>query len=124
MKVICKQSPRNLSGKESQTSTQDEKIIVCAYCNHHITEPSKQIIINQSFRHIFANPHGFVFEIGCFSDATGCRPDSIASYEFSWFAGYSWQTGVCNYCSSHLGWVFSSDLKRFYGLILENLIFP
>jgi hypothetical protein len=124
MEVICKQSPHRVPGEETKTLPREEEIIVCANCNHHITDPSKQIMVNGSFRHIFANPHGYVFEIGCFSDAGGCRPGSVSSYEFSWFVGFSWQICSCNYCSNHLGWMFSSESKKFYGLILEKLIFP
>ncbi|MBU1342634.1 MAG: hypothetical protein KKE44_22745 [Proteobacteria bacterium] len=124
MEVICKQSPHRLSYEETKTISQEEKIIVCSYCNNPITDPSKQLIVNNSFRHIFANPHGYVFEIGCFSEAGGCTKASDSSSEFSWFAGFSWQIGICNACSTHLGWVFASDAKRFYGLILEKLIFP
>lgn len=124
MDVICRQLSENLPAEETGSLTQEDEIIVCAACNHHITDLSRQIIVNNSFHHIFANPHGHVFEIGCFSDARGCRSSSMSSYEFSWFPGYSWQISVCNYCSTHLGWVFSSDSRRFYGLILEKLIFP
>ncbi|CCK80502.1 uncharacterized protein TOL2_C23410 [Desulfobacula toluolica Tol2] len=124
MEVICKQSPHRVSGEESKILSQKEEIIVCAYCNHYITDPLKQIIVNGSFSHVFANPHGYVFEIGCFSHAGGCRPSSMSSDEFSWFTGFSWQICSCNYCSNHLGWMFSSKLKIFYGLILERLIFP
>jgi len=124
MELICKKSSQNFTLEETMTSTQEENIIVCAYCNNYITRPSKQIIVNQSFSHIFANPHGNVFEIGCFSQALGCRSSSISSFEFSWFPGFSWQTCICSLCLNHLGWIFSSDSERFYGLILENLIFP
>ncbi len=133
MDVICKQEPgksipgeitREQTSDQAENSTQDEKIIVCASCNYHITDPSKQIVVDQSFNHIFANPHGHVFEIGCFSQARGCVSSSISSNEFSWFVGFSWQIVICRYCSNHLGWVFSSDTNRFFGLILDKLIFP
>jgi len=77
-----------------------------------------------AFRHTFANPHGYLFEIGCFGDAWGCAPASPPSSEFSWFKGYLWKIGVCRGCSTHLGWVFLSDVHRFFGLILDKLIFP
>ena len=124
MNVVCKQSVDLSTESKTDTLSKEDEIIVCAFCNNHITDPSSQIIVNNSFHHIFANPHGYVFEIGCFSDAKGCRPGSMTSYEFSWFAGYSWKIGVCSHCSTHLGWIFSSELSKFYGLILEKLIFP
>ncbi len=124
MKVLCKQAPLTKPSEEVRTSAEDEKIIVCGYCNYHITDPSKKIAVNDSFQHVFANPHGYIFEIGCFSEAKGCRTASTASNEFSWFIGYSWQIGICCSCGGHLGWAFTSDYKQFYGLILEKLIFP
>ena len=124
MDVICKHTPDESVEEKTKTLSKDEEIIVCGFCNHHITDPTKQITVNDSFRHVFANPHGIVFEIGCFSGARGCKPVSISSNEFSWFVGFSWQICVCSYCSAHLGWVFKSDSSKFYGLILEKLIFP
>lgn len=124
MDVVCKEYSDLLTEKKVEAMSKEEGIIVCAFCNHHITEPSKQITVNNSFHHVFANPHGLIFEIGCFSDAKGCVASSISSCEFSWFFGFSWKIGDCNECSTHLGWIFSSESDRFYGLILEKLIFP
>lgn len=124
MNVLCKQSIELCTDNKIDTISSEEEIITCVFCNHHITDPSKQISVNNSFHHVFANPHGCVFEIGCFSKAKGCISGSIASSEFSWFFGFSWQIGVCDQCSNHLGWIFSSESNRFYGLILEKLQFP
>lgn len=130
MIVVCKESVDLSTDKKTETLSKEEEIIICASCNHQVTTPSMQIIVNNSFLHIFVNPYGQVFEIGCFSDAKGCRASSMTSTEFSWFVGYSWKTGVCNNCLTHLGWIFSSgsnNLKNphiFFGLILEKLIFP
>jgi hypothetical protein len=124
MKLFYKQSIDLLTKEKADTMIKEDEIIICAFCNNHITDPSCQIIVNDSFYHTFANPHGCVFEIGCFSDAKGCMASSMASMEFSWFLGFSWKIGVCNNCSTHLGWIFSSKSDRFYGLIFEKLIFP
>jgi hypothetical protein len=124
MKLFYKQSIDLLTKEKVDTTTKEDEIIICASCNNHITDLACQIIVNKSFYHTFANPHGCVFEIGCFSDAIGCMASSIASMEFSWFFGFSWKIGVCNNCSTHLGWIFLSKSDRFYGLILEKLIFP
>lgn len=124
MDMVCRQNSDVLIQNADDIRSEPEKAITCALCNHHITDPSRQIMVNNSFHHVFANPHGLVFEIGCFKDAKGCVAASIASTEFSWFMGFSWQVGACNRCSSHLGWIFSSESNRFYGLILEKLIFP
>ena len=124
MEIICKESPEISTREDTKSITQDEEIIVCAQCNHHVTEPAKQIVVDHAFCHVFANPYGHVFEIGCFSHARGCRPGSIPSVEFSWFSGFAWEIGICRYCSTHLGWVFSSGTQTFYGLILDRLVFP
>jgi len=130
MTVVCKQSVDQSTEEKTDTLSKEDEIIICASCFNHITDPGRQIIVNNSFHHTFANPHGYVFEIGCFSTARGCRPGSISSNEFSWFVGYSWKIGVCHYCSTHLGWIFSPDTNglkgtsNFFGLILEKLIFP
>jgi len=71
----------------------------------------------------FANPHGIVFEIGCFTAVKGCGYVGPPSDEFSWFAGYDWRVAVCFMCLTHLGWFFSSAGKEsFHGLILDRLI--
>ena len=124
MALSCKIKTAELPDAQAQTLEEDEKIIVCASCNCFVTDPSKQILVNESFYHVFANPHGHVFEIGCFSQAVGCRACSMPSEAFSWFSGFSWQVGACSHCTSHLGWLFISDRKIFYGLILDRLIFP
>ena len=124
MNIICKQSVDASTENRTRQISQEEEIIICALCNNHVTDPSRQIIVNNSFHHTFANPYGHVFEIGCFKDAEGCNPASISSTEFPWFTGYSWKIGACSYCSTHLGWIFSSESDQFFGLIIEKLIFP
>lgn len=124
MVIVCKKASQTETKVEIKTLKHDQEIITCAFCNHHITDPSDQIQVNQSFRHTFANPHGYIFEIGCFSNAPGCVSMSIPSNDFSWFAGYSWEIAECRQCSNHLGWFFSSGTDGFWGLILENIIFP
>lgn len=124
MKLLCKEGVTTSEKSEPKTKALEEKVIICASCSNHITDPQSKIQMNGSFTHVFANPHGYVFEIGCFSQAPGCGSGSDSSKEFSWFQGFSWQIGLCLSCSSHLGWIFSSQAKKFYGLILDKLIFP
>jgi len=124
MNVICKQFVEVSTENRIQPLSKEDDIITCALCNNHITDSSLQIIVNDSFHHTFANPHGHVFEIGCFKDAKGCIASSISSSEFPWFISYSWKIGGCSNCSTHLGWIFSSESDQFFGLILEKLIFP
>lgn len=123
-KIICKEATNKDPKSSTEKSISEDEIISCALCNSFITRPSNKIIVDQTFSHVFANPHGIVFEIGCFDSAPGCIAGSASSTEFSWFPGYSWKIGACQFCSSHLGWIFSSKEDRFFGLILDKLIFP
>ena len=124
MLIINKTENDLVTETKSETETQEKEVIVCAACLNLITDPEKKIQVNDAFSHVFANPYGHVFEIGCFSQAKGCQAGSVPSDEFTWFKGYEWQIGVCRSCLGHLGWIFSDQSDRFYGLILEKLIFP
>jgi hypothetical protein len=104
---------------------QEEPGILCRACLHPITRVSERIAVQGSHRHTFANPHGLVFEIGCFRQASGCAAAGAATDEFTWFAGYSWRVCVCSACLVHLGWRFSSRSGDvFHGLIVDRLIEP
>ncbi len=100
-----------------------EEYIRCLQCNNVITSPSERIQVQGSHQHTFANPHGIVFEIGCFKSVKGCGHVGPPSSEFSWFKGFSWRVAVCIVCLTHLGWLFvSPDGDSFHGLILDRLI--
>ena len=100
---------------------QSERSLVCAHCRNVVTVPSARVEVNGEHRHTFANPHGFVFHIACFSEAPGVRPIGVASEEFPWFAGYAWQVDLCAQCGMHLGWHFESRDHSFHGLIIDRL---
>ncbi len=117
--------------QQHDTLSEEDQVIVCRACNNIITRPFYKIPVSSSFSHIFANPHGHVFEIGCFSRAEGCMEASGLSSEFTWFAGYSWKIEICRQCKSHIGWIFICDCEnasgmpvQFHGLILDKLVFP
>ena len=127
--------PADRPGAEGDTTTfekeaedpspEEEEYILCRQCHQAISRPADRIMMQGSHRHTFANPHGIVFEIGCFRSVTGCGYAGAASDDFSWFAGYSWRVCLCALCLTHLGWMFSrmgSDV--FHGLILDRLIEP
>ena len=130
MEIICKQKSDIKADKSVQESSKHKEVIICRLCSNAVTTPFHKIMVNSNFTHAFANPHGLIFEIGCFSSAEGCGPASESSSEFTWFPGYSWKIGACTQCSAHLGWIFFSDrnipdqIMRFNGLILNQLIFP
>ena len=104
---------------------EEEEYILCRQCRQALTRPADRIGVQGSHRHTFANPHGIVFDIGCFENVKGCGYAGAASDEFTWFAGYSWRVCYCAMCLTHLGWVFSAKGGHmFHGLILDKLIEP
>ena len=109
----------------AEPSPEEEAYIVCRQCRQAITRPNERISIRGSHQHTFANPHGIVFEIGCFKDVIGCGYAGAATDEFSWFAGYRWRICFCSMCLTHLGWIFSSNAGDiFHALILDRIIQP
>ena len=104
-----------------QNSEKDEKKIRCKICGHRMTSDEKKIDVNGRHQHVFSNPIGMIYEIGCFSEANGCVNYGTSSLEHTWFAGYSWRYALCSNCHTHLGWFYQSADDSFYGLILENL---
>ena len=109
----------------AESDTEPSPDIRCRQCGLAVTRIDWRIARGGGFRHTFANPHGIVFDIGCFGRADGCAPIGEASDEFSWFPGYRWRIGVCRSCQIHLGWRFSSaGSDLFFGLIIDRLVFP
>jgi hypothetical protein len=118
-------APEAGSDAGEQLSTREEPLILCRDCLHPITRPSDRISIQGRHAHTFANPHGIVFEIGCFRRAPGCGAIGPASSDFTWFAGHRWRVCICAACLTHLGWMFLPAVgDAFYGLILERLREP
>ncbi|MBL7179988.1 MAG: cereblon family protein [Pseudomonadota bacterium] len=109
---------------EAEEKTSDEEeYLLCRQCLHVITSSAERIAVQGSHRHTFANPHGIVFEIGCFRSVPGCGYAGPAADEFTWFAGFSWRVAVCIRCLTHLGWLFASaGYDSFHGLILDRLV--
>lgn len=132
--LICKKVAEDICvSSDPKTEEKDDPVIVCRNCSGLVTRPEHRIEINGGFIHTFANPHGQVFEIGCFSSAQGCVKASESTDEFSWFKGYVWAIGLCRNCHIQIGWVFlptgakGSPMENqsvFYGLILDKLVFP
>lgn len=117
---------RRVPGQKARQdlSTNEYGFLLCRQCRLVITHRSEKLMIEGQHVHTFANPHGIVFEIGCFKSAAGGEPIGPATGEFSWFAGFQWQIAVCRSCLIHLGWMFSrSDANdAFFGLIIDRLI--
>ena len=93
----------------------------CAGCGCAVTDDAQRIEVSGAHRHIFVNPEGHVFEIGCFDRADGVRPIGPACEFFSWFPGYAWRVVICTACNVHLGWSYGEP-AAFFGLILTRLV--
>jgi len=106
--------------QESEDSD-EANFLLCNKCKHPITKEENRIQINEKHQHVFANPHGHVFQIGCFSCAPGCFEFGEKTSYFTWFPGYAWQAALCSNCGDLLGWVFQSKEFQFFGLILDKI---
>ncbi len=114
-----------LPGRETDLDDPDKgEQILCRQCFQPITGPGDRLEINGAHQHVFANPSGAVYEIGCFRTAPGCGYSGFPTEEFSWFKGYSWRIAICGMCLTHMGWLFISSGSSFNGLILNKLLFP
>jgi uncharacterized CHY-type Zn-finger protein len=124
----CKQSSdeqiEEVSSKILQkTEAEKEKeSILCKNCKNEITSAEFTAAVHGQHAHIFKNPAGLTFHIGCFSKAWGCIIYGIPTYDFTWFTGFSWCVALCSNCFTHLGWHYQSNGASFFGLILANLV--
>jgi hypothetical protein len=94
----------------------------CRRCGSRIARTADRIRINGRMSHVFNNPAGYIFEIGCFAAAEGCVNEGQPTLEFTWFDGFSWRFALCGNCRTHLGWFYQAmKSASFYGLILAGL---
>jgi hypothetical protein len=107
------------STSEDETSG---RILACAGCGQPVTTRAARIEVAGAHEHTFANPAGFSYRIGCFSEATGCIPVGEPSTYWSWFPPHSWQVEQCATCREHLGWLFRAEAGGFHGFILDHLV--
>lgn len=98
-----------------------EERLYCAACRHPITRLEERISVQGGTEHVFTNPYGLTFRIGCFREAAGCRALGVATAQHTWFAGYRWRIALCRACDTHLGWTYASDADGFHGLIIDRL---
>jgi hypothetical protein len=106
---------------EERDEARRKDSLYCAKCHYPITRQSDRIGVNEKHQHVFANPHGYIYRIGCFGQAPGCVAVGGESSEFTWFPGYSWRVVVCGQCLTLLGWSFRSQESLFFGLIVDKL---
>ncbi|WP_285907089.1 cereblon family protein [Pseudodesulfovibrio pelocollis] len=97
-------------------------VLVCRACRIVITARELAVAMGGAHRHVFFNPHGHVFEVGCFASARNILPTGPRTAEFSWFPGYAWQAVACAGCAAMLGWRFTGHGHAFFGLILPALV--
>lgn len=107
---------------ETDTGLRGGKRLLCSLCLFPITTSESRMEIQGSHVHTFANPHGYVYRIGCFLTAPGCLADHRETEEFTWFQGFAWSVEVCGRCLSHLGWRFRGAAGSFHGLVLDRLV--
>jgi hypothetical protein len=98
------------------------RFLACARCQRVVASPADRTEMNGSHEHVFVNPDNERFRIGCFSNATGLRCVGPSTLEYTWFAGYSWQSEVCAGCRTFLGWLYRKGEHRFHGLVLDGLV--
>lgn len=99
-----------------------EKRLLCGICGHYITSRDRAVEESGSHTHVFTNPAGVTFHIGCFSSAPGCHSAGDPTEEYTWFPGFAWSFALCGGCMAHLGWLYESGSRRFHGLILAGLV--
>jgi len=107
---------------EASPAAKPEKAIRCQACGFVVTSTRHRIVVQGNHEHRFMNPGGFLYHIGCFSEAVGCLTVGPASGEYPWFPGLLWRLALCGGCRAHLGWNFRGDKDAgFFGLILDRL---
>lgn len=127
LSVLQRSDTRNFVGLSEEDAPRDgleeeEGRLLCGACGNRITTDSACIVVNGSHDHVFRNPGGLVFHVGCFSDAGGCLVVGVFTEEYTWFPGYAWCYVLCAGCQAHLGWRYERGDDGFFGLILDRLV--
>ncbi len=125
--IFFKELEKPAAGEESAASAEEddeqerEIVIVCRFCRNIVAKKKDMMEINGRHYHVFKNPAGIIFHIGCYVSARGCMNMGIHTGEYSWFPGFLWRYAICSVCHAHLGWHYTSGNAGFYGLILDNI---
>jgi len=106
------------------TEVRPERVWRCAACGREIAFDRDRIPLEGAPSRAFVNPAGVEYVIAGFREASGCAGAGEPSSYWSWFDGFSWQVALCSGCGVHLGWSFTSEAERFYGLVLDRLSAP
>jgi len=105
-----------------QTTGHGNRKLVCKLCRSVITRRELGMEVNGKHEHVFFNPYGMVFELGCFASAKNVVPVGPKSEEFTWFPDFAWQVVGCAGCATQLGWRYTGKGGGFYGLIMHALV--
>jgi hypothetical protein len=108
--------------RDERADTRRGRTLVCAKCQNPIANKAAMIAVNGTRTHLFTNPDGYRFRIGCFATARGLDGVGEPTDEYTWFAGFTWQAQTCARCQGHIGWLYQSKDSSFYGLILSQLV--
>lgn len=119
-----KDGSTKVSVKDDTKSIEREAAYYCSVCKHLIANAAQITEVNGQHRHVYSNPSGNVFEIGCFSKAPGCISWGVPTAQCTWFAGFNWRYSLCGQCHTHLGWKYSAlNHGTFFGLIVNLLVY-
>ena len=109
--------------QHKDTEAPPRRRLYCLRCQALVTDSGARVERRGRHVHVFVNPEGLEFRIGCFARAPGCRSVGAATRQWTWFPGFAWQVAVCSGCGAHLGWRYSgADADSFHGLILATLV--
>lgn len=114
-------TPARDPGVDDAERPDEEDVLYCAQCHAPITRRRHRMIVNEQHEHVFANPAGYMYRIGCFAEARGCMIAGEETEFFTWFPGYAWRYALCGRCIDLLGWAFRSQDAAFFGLIVDKL---
>jgi len=101
---------------------ENDRPLACKQCLTNITRRDLAMTVDDKHKHVFFNPAGQVFEVGCFAAAKNIKMHGVKTEEFTWFPGYSWQVATCTACNAQLGWRYTNNSSGFFGLILSMLV--
>ena len=108
--------------KNGFDSEEEKELLYCTYCLKLITSGDERIQMGGSHEHLFTNPGGITFKVGCFRQVPGAVFEGTPTEEFTWFKGYQWRMANCSGCLTHIGWQYlHGGQGSFSGLILTRL---
>jgi hypothetical protein len=124
--LSLRESPRRETAAETGTTAfartaDDEQWWLCAACDARVTPVVAAIEVAGAHRHVFTNPLGYAYDIGCFRVAPGCRCRGESTLQHTWFTGYAWRYAECGGCGEHVGWSYRRGAGQFFGLITQRL---